>query len=391
MMTFLVLLNGLASLAVLPSVRAMLAVQRNWISVPVVAEAPASAPFVSVIVPARNEERSIERCISSLLAQDYPGFEVIALDDRSEDATGKILARLARSDARLRVLSGTPLPDGWVGKCWAVFQAAREARGEWLLFVDADTHHQPAMLASTVAFAREHELDLLTLGPYQELGTFWEKAVLPAIFGVIMTMGGSMAEVNDPRKTPAKANGQFLLFRASVYWRIGGHEAVRDELVEDFAVARRVKGSGHRLVVADGHDLVTTRMYRSVREIWEGFGKNSYFEATRQPGGLLIGVLLPWLTCGLPLAVGAWLGLRWLLGRPSGRTERLLRVQTGLQVSVVLTFGAQVVRVVGLPLRWALFVPLGFLFLSAVLANGAYRVWTGRGVTWRGRVYQAQR
>ncbi|MCC7105941.1 MAG: glycosyltransferase [Chloroflexi bacterium] len=384
----LVLLNGLASLALVPALRAMLAMQRHWLTIPRREAGPGGTPLVSVIVPARNEARCIERCISSILAQRYPAFEVIAIDDRSSDGTGEILARLARSDSLLRVISGEPLPPGWVGKCWAVYQAARQAKGEWLLFVDADTTHRPHMLASAVGFALEHGADLLTLGPRQELGSFWERAILPAIFGAIMTVGGSMADVNNPQRRVAKANGQFMLFRASSYWQLGGHEAVFDELVEDFAFARRVKGTGRRLIIADGSDLVSVRMYRSLREIWEGFGKNSYFEASREPGGIVAGILLPWLTCALPLLVGVILGLRRLLGRPTHRLERVTACQSALQIGTVFVFGTQVVRVLALPMRWALTVPAGFIFLSAVLVGAAYRIATGRGVVWRGRVYQ---
>jgi chlorobactene glucosyltransferase len=381
-------LNGLASLAVIPALRAMLGMRRHWLTIPRREAHPDDAPFVSVIVPARNEARCIERCVASLLAQRYPRFEVIAIDDRSQDGTGEILERLARTDARLRVLSGEPLPPGWVGKCWAVYQAARQAKGEWLLFVDADTAHRPQMLASVVGFAREHGADLLTLGPHQELGSFWERAILPAIFGAIMTVGGSMADVNNPQRRVAKANGQFMLFRASSYWQMGGHEAVFDELVEDFAFARRVKGTGRRLIIADGSDLFSVRMYHSLREIWEGFGKNSYFEASREPGGIVAGILLPWLTCALPLLVGMLLVVRRLLGYPTQRLERVVAWQSALQIGTVLVFGTQVVRVLELPLRWALTVPAGFLFLSAVLVGAAYRIATGRGVVWRGRVYQ---
>jgi chlorobactene glucosyltransferase len=382
----LFLLDTLVTLYLVPLVRAMRDLKHARLALRPVPP-PADGPMVSVIIPARNEERTIERCVRSLLAQRYPSFEIVALNDASTDRTGQILERLAAEDARLRVLEGQPRPEGWVGKCWAAFQAANQARGAWVLFVDADTHHQPDALTSSVTFAQAHGADLLSLLPRQELGTFWERALLPAIFGVILTLGGSPAEVNDPRKAAAKANGQFMLFRTEVYRRIGGHESVKAELVDDFALARRVKGTGHRLLLADGWSLVSTRMYRSLSEIWEGFSKNSYFEARREPGGVPSGFMAPWIVVvGVPTLLTR---LLWRARcRPSlDRWELATLLQSGLQCGVLVAFSVQVTRLLRLPLGWALSVPAGLLFLSLVVANAAFRLLSGRGVTWKGRSY----
>ena len=389
-LTLLLLLDSLVSVLVLPKIGTVRSILRNWLDVPVPAEPLSGAPLVSVIVPARNEALAIESCIRSVLDQSYPSFEVLVLDDRSEDATGDILAALADHDERLRVLAGEPLPAGWVGKCWALYQAARQARGEWLLFLDADTHLRPGAILSVVAFAQERQLDLLTLVPQQTFETFWELAILPAIFGAIMTSGGSFHEVNDPNSPVAKAIGQFMFFRASSYWSIGGHETVRDEIVEDFALARRIKGTGLRLTLADGRRQAQTRMYRSLGQIWQGFSKNSYLEARKQPGGIVAVVLTPWLTIAFPLLTSLCLAWRRLAGRTACRQERLLQVQSGLQLAAVLHFSYQIVQMLGIRIRWALSVPFGFLFFSVLLLNSAYRVLSGRGVSWRGRTYQAR-
>jgi chlorobactene glucosyltransferase len=382
----LFLLDSLVTLYLLPLVRAMWDPRHGRLAVHPVS-APANGPLVSVIIPARNEERTIERCVRSLLAQRYPSFEILVLNDRSTDRTGQILERLAAEDARLRVLEGQPRPEGWVGKCWAAFQAANQARGAWLLFLDADTYHQPAALASSLAFAQAHGADLLSLLPRQELGTFWERALLPAIFGVILTFGGSPAEVNDPRNAAAKANGQFMLFRTEVYRRIGGHESVKDEMVDDFALARRVKGTGHRLLLAEGWCLVSTRMYRSLSEIWEGFSKNSYFEARREPGGVPSGVLAPWIVVvGVPMLLARLLR-RARRGPSRSRWERATFLQSVLQCGLLVAFSVRVTRLLRLPLGWALTAPAGLLFLSLVVANAAVRLLSGRGVTWKGRSY----
>ena len=385
-MTAWLLLDTLVSLLMIPLVRSLVVMLRGPGTVPLSPSSP-DAPFVSVLVPARNEELSIGRCVGSLLAQDYPRFEVLVLDDRSTDRTGQILADLAAGDSRLRVFRGQERPSGWTGKCWAIHQIAQQAEGEWLLFVDADTAHEPLMLASAVSFAAQRGADLLTVAPRQELVTFWERALLPAIFGVILAGAGSLDDVNDPRKPAAKANGQFLLFRAATYRRIGGHESVRDEIVEDFALARRVKGTGHRLLFVDGASLLSVRMYRSFGEIWQGFSKNTFLEARRPPRGLAAGLVLPWLMVLLPPGLLLSLGLRRARGGRRSRPERALVLQAGLQTGVMAGFSLQLVRLLGLPLRWALLLPPGLLVFSAILLDSAYRVLSGKGVTWKGRTY----
>jgi chlorobactene glucosyltransferase len=352
--------------------------------------AAAEAPPVAVFVPARNEERSIERCVASLLAQDYPRDRLVvyAVDDRSTDRTPAILECLAASDARLRVLHGAPLPDGWMGKCWALHQAAQQAApaARYLLFTDADTVHSPAMLSTVVRAAEADADDLLSLGPDQELGSPAERILLPGILGVIMAAYGSIDEVNDPgRPDVAKAVGQFLLFRAEAYRAIGGHEAVRGEIVEDFALARLVKRRGYRLRLADGRGLVRTRMYTSAREIWDGFSKNAFDETQKQPGGAAAGLLLlPVLSVGPHLL--SLLALRRVLAGGAGWARLSLLVRL-LQTSALLLTGRATARYFGLPVRYALAQPISSLFLWGILANSTWRTQTGRGVTWKGRTY----
>lgn len=353
----------------------------------------AAAPRVTVYVPARNEERSIERCVRSLLDQTYPRdrVRVVVMDDRSTDGTGEILGTIAAADERLTVLHGSSLPAGWMGKCWALHQAARQtARPEddYLLFVDADTTHAPTMLASTVAYAEAQGVDLLSLAPGQELGSIAERLFLPTILAVILTSNGTLAEVNDPaRRRVAKAVGQFLLFRAATYQQMGGHEAVRDQIVEDFALARRVKGMGYRLVLADGRGHVTTRMYHSAREIWEGFSKNAFDEAKQQPGGPALGlVALPILGFG-PYLLTA-LSLRALLAARNVRSgDAWAFVQGASQCAALVSFSGVGTSILGLRRPWALGQPVAMLFLWAILANSTVRTLSGRGVTWKGRRY----
>jgi chlorobactene glucosyltransferase len=355
---------------------------RGWTAVPLV-ETLDDAPSLSVIVPARNEERSIERCVRSLLAQTVRDLELIVVDDRSEDATPAILAALAAENPRLHVITGPPLPQGWVGKPWALAQGARAARGAWLLFTDADTCHAPAASSSTLAFALSRAADAVSIATYQELGTWGERAVLPTILGMLFVAAGSMEELNDPHDAEhALANGQYLLVAREAYDALGGHEALRGELVDDLEFARRLKRDGRfRLVVAGGEHLVRVRMYRSLHEIWNGFTKNMYAGARGDlrhlAGAAAFVALLSIVPAGLVVD-----GL--VRKRPLRALEALLCLANGIAVEVR---GLHYTR---LPSRLAWWAPLGYAFCGAIVLNSTLRVLTGRGVEWRGRRYSGR-
>ena len=354
-------------------------IARGWIRIPVV-ETLEAAPSLSVVVPARNEERSIERCVRSLIAQTARDLELIVVDDRSEDATPAILARLAAEHPRLRIVAGEPLPGGWVGKPWALAQGARAARGEWLLFTDADTWHAPAASSSTLAFALGQGVDAVSIATYQELGTWGERGVLPTILGMILLAAGSMEELNDPHDAEhALANGQYILVSREAYDGLGGYEALRGELVEDLAFARRVKSDARfRLLLAGGEDLVRVRMYRSLREIWDGFTKNVYVGARGDLRNLAAAAVFVSLLSIVPAALAVD-GLA--RKRPLRALEALLCLTNGMAVQ------AHGFRYTRLPRRLAWWAPLGYAFCGGVMLNSTLRVLSGRGVEWRGRRY----
>jgi chlorobactene glucosyltransferase len=354
-------------------------IARGWLRVPVVAELP-DAPSLSVIVPARDEERTIERCVRSLLAQTLPDYELIVVDDRSADATPAILARLAAEDARLRVLNGAPLPDGWVGKPWALDQGARVARGAWLLFTDADSWHAPAACTSALAFARARGADALTIATYQEMGSWGERAVLPTILGMVIVASGSMAQLNDPRDADhALANGQYILVSRAAYDALGGHAALRDEIVDDVAFARRLKRDGRfRLLLAGGEEIVRVRMYRSLRDVWNGFTKNVYAGAGGDVRALVGGAAFMAALSVIPAGLALDALARKRLPRAA---EALLCIAAGIAVEA---YGLRNTR---LPRRLALWAPFGYAVLGAIALNSTVRVLSGRGVEWRGRRY----
>jgi chlorobactene glucosyltransferase len=372
-------LTHLCALTVLGYTARASVMLRGWRAVPAVATLP-DAPPLSIIVPARNEERSIERCVRSLLAQTLADYEVIVVDDRSTDRTGAILNELAREHARLRVVRGEALPDGWVGKPWALAQGARDARGAWLLFTDADTRHEPHASASALAFARARRADALTLWTYQELGSWAERAMLPSLLGMVLLATGTIQQLNDPADAGhALANGQYVLVTRTAHDALGGYEALRGEIAEDVAFARRLKADGRfRLVVADGHRIVRVRMYTSARELWNGFTKNMYAGAQGDLRAVCGGAAFLALLSVVPAALAVDGVVR---KRPWRALEALLCLTNGIAVQ---TYG---ISKTGIPRRYGWYAPIGYAMCGAILLNSTLRVLTGRGLEWRGRRY----
>lgn len=233
-------------------------------------------PFVSVLVPARNEAHNIEACVSSLLAQDYPNFEVIVLNDNSTDDTSRILNRLALNDTHLRVMKGAPLPENWIGKNWACHQLDKAATGELILFTDADTRHAPDTLRASVSALFTEHADLVTAFPHEEVNTWGERILLPVIGFCIFTF--IPHRLVQKLRLPALAItiGQFMLFRRTFYDALGGYEAVRTEVVDDICLGRRVVASGGEWRLLNGTRHVSCRMYHGFWEAVCGFSKNIF-------------------------------------------------------------------------------------------------------------------
>lgn len=351
-----------------------------------------SSPLISIIVPARNEENNIGRCVEALLDQTYPNYELIVVDDRSTDATPTILERIqARSELdrpadrpRLLVVRGEDLPPGWAGKPHALFQGAGRSRGEWLCFIDADTFASPRLIASTYLAAQHHQADMFSILTDQILGSFWEKVVIPVVF-TGLSFGFPAGQVNDPDQSNAIANGQFILIKRSVYESMGGHAAVKGRIDEDKAIAEVVKGSGHRLVLADGRALARTRMYTGFSQLWEGWTKNIFLGMQGRLGLLLFGGVL-----GLIAALGlpAWLlaGVIWWAGG-GGIPAVVVTLEIVLLFGVLLWVRSMAARAFHISAWYAFSLPLGALVFTAMMFASAFKVLTGVGVTWKGRRY----
>jgi len=357
----------------------------SWISVPVLGAPPeAPLPVLSIVVPARDEARSIERCVRSLLAQRWLDFEVIVVDDRSTDATPEIVERLACEDPRVRLVRGAELPAGWVGKPWALVQGVRHARGDWFLFTDADSVHEPVGAASALWFATGMGVDALSIATRQELVTFWERAMLPSVLGMILFVSGTLGDINDPAKPKkALANGQYILVSREAYAALGGHEALRGEIVEDVEFAKLLKADGRfRMLLAGGDRIASVRMYHSFAEIWAGFTKNVYLGAKGNVFALCGGIAFTSLISVVPPA----LALRSLTRGRFALGFEALAVSTAIVAAA--SWG---MRRAAFPRRLALLQPLGTALFGAIIANSMLSVLSGRGVEWRGRRYHAAR
>ncbi|MBI3150887.1 MAG: glycosyltransferase [Chloroflexi bacterium] len=356
---------------------------------------PIGAPLISICIPARNEENNIRRCVESALGQDYPNIEVIVLDDRSTDATHEILLESASLLAKtkeqapsLQIISGSDLPDGWAGKPHALYQAAAIARGEWLCFVDADTFLGPQAISSVYAKALETEADLFTVMTEQILGSFWEKVIMPLVM-TALSVGFSPRKVNDPSRRDAIANGQFIMIKRSVYDAIGGHEKVKDQIVEDKAISEQVKWNGYRLVVADGTQVVSTRMYTSLASMWEGWTKNIYLGLRDHPAQLLLGVFGAILALIAALFLPVWplLGLAWYFNGGGWMAIGVI-IKSLIVWGFLIYARIRVARGMKISAWYALTTPLGAGVFAAMMLTSAWKVLSGQGVTWRGRNYR---
>lgn len=352
---------------------------------------PAEAPLISVCVPARNEERNIRACIESILTQNYPNMEVIVLDDRSTDATPEILRQLASQDDRLNLVKGSDLPNGWAGKPYALFQASAAARGApggWLCFIDADTFLAPSALSSCYAKAIETKADMFTIMTFQILGSFWENAVMPIVM-TALSVGFSPRKVNDPNSKDAIANGQFILIKRFVYDAIGGHESVKDQIVEDKAIAKQVKWNGYRLIVADGSAVARTRMYTSLPEMWEGWTKNVYLGLSDQLSLTILGVFGAFLLLVIAFVLPLWplLGLFWYL-QGGGWLALTVIAKSLILWALVIYARARVASGMGISAWYAFTLPLGAGVFAAMMFTSTWKVLSGKGVTWKGRMYK---
>lgn len=340
------------------------------------ASATADMGSVSVMIPARNEAAVIAETVRHLLAQDYPNYELILLDDNSTDGTSEIAQSVAQSDVRFRIIQGAPLPQGWNGKNWACHQLSQAATGEWLIFTDADVTWQPNALRAVLTQATQTRADLLTVWATQRTVTWGERLVVPLMAFVILGYLPHWA-VNRLRSPAfAAANGQCMVFRAEPYHTIGGHQAVRAQIVEDITLAKRIKSGGYLLRMTDGAGLVTCRMYENWLMVRNGYAKNIIAGYGGSLWGLLAGTLFHWLVFLFPFA--------WLVA--SLQTQNTLHILWALSL---ISLGVLVRMLTAITTKQrpqdALLLPVSVLLMTLIAAQAVYWRFKHGGVIWKDR------
>jgi chlorobactene glucosyltransferase len=349
-------------------------------------EPPDDAPLVSIVIPARNESRNITPCIESALASTYPWLEVVVVDDHSTDDTGAIAASIAARDRRVRVVVPPPLPSDWFGKQWACASGAATAKGSIIGFLDADTRQAPDLVTRVVNAMATRRADLLSVAGTQELGGFWERLVQPQVFTILLQRYGSTEHVNRSRFASHKiANGQCLWVRREAYDAVGGHAAVRDKVAEDLALAQYWFRAGRTVSLVLGLDQLSTRMYTSLRELVEGWGKNVFAGGRdAMPLGALGRAIFPVLLLApalFQLVPPAVLALGWA-GIVGSAALTWAAVATGAN----LLWWALVYVWLRVSPAYALLHPLGAVVLLYVVVRAMVR---GRRVRWKERDYRA--
>lgn len=334
---------------------------------------PPTGPGPSVVIAARNEEEDLPLTLASLRAQTIGLPEIVVVDGGSTDGTRDAVRG---RDPTVRLIEEPPLPPGWVGKSWGCWTGSQATRGEWILFLDADVRLDPAAVATVLAWAKRENADLASVGTHIEMGTTWERVVMPFWVQMVLTHFRS-PHVNRPGSSAAVANGQFLLVRRTAYDSVGGHASVRSQIVEDVALAQRFRAQGRTLRFAYAPTLARTRMYRTRSDMFEGLLKTMHgggFSTARQLGRLvgLIGLFL--LPLGL-LPVGLVTG-------------NLPLIAMGVILFVAL-FGkhAAFSKATGAPRRDGLLYPIAVAYVARLLWVSMWRGATRRTVRWKGRRY----
>ncbi len=341
-----------------------------------------SYPSISVLIPARNEEKTVASCANSLFAQDYPVFEVLILDDHSSDSTPAILSELSATNPRLRVLSGQALPDGWLGKNWACAQLAEQAQGELLLFTDADTTYHPHALRTLAAVLASEKADLLTGFPRQEMESWGERLTVPFFSWALFSFFPLLIAYRFKMPFLSGAVGQMLLFRRQAYQAVGGHCAVRNSITEDLELVRRVKAAGLRWRMTNISDLVTSHMYSGFWQAFQGFTKNFFAAFDFR--------MLPYLFVFGWLAVMFWLPLivlaLFLLGvAPMAQPSALAAC-----IILSLALWAIPYRQLGFSVLLAGLYPITLFSVEVVAINSLWQSLKGQ-LHWKGRKLERPR
>ena len=340
-------------------------------------------PLVSVIIPARNETENIAQCLDSMLEQDYPNYEVLVINDSSEDDTGDIIEQYSKKNTKIIHIDADPKPDGWIGKNWACMEGVRTAKSDLLLFTDADTRHAHQVITLTVNHMESKGLDALTALPRMRTRDFLTKITMP-IISVFLHTRFSAIRVNNPKKKTAYFIGGFFIIRRHVYEAVGMHEGVRSEIVEDGALGRKVKDAGYKLLMVKGEHLIDALWARDPSTLWNALKR----------------IMIPMYLQTPKLAIGLAIGLVFLLFLPfplfiygiiSFQPEpvKFIILLSSLFALICTYIGValEATKGMNIPIKYVILEPLGSLIVVGGLIAGILKAKKTSSVSWRGRTY----
>ncbi len=342
-----------------------------------------STPKVSVILPARNEENFIKKCLDSLINQDYQNYEIIVIDDSSEDNTGKIISEYAKKNSKIVPVSAKPKPEGWMGKNWACMEGYRKSTGELLLFTDADTTHSEKVISLSVKHFLSFNLDALSTIPKMLTFDFWTNITLPMISTFLHTRFSAL-NVNNPEKKTGYFFGSFFIMKKDVYEKVGMHEGVKNEIVEDGALGKKVKESGYKMKMVRGEHLVDAVWARDKGTLWNAL-KRLMIPLYLQSGKIAIGIFFAVLfLLFVPFPV-----LAASIVFPSESISSKILCVSAAIASILIYIGSFIEVKIGLELktRYALFAPLGSLVVILGFLSGLIQAKGTSSISWRGRTY----
>ena len=344
---------------------------------------PVPPPHVSIILPVRNEEANLIACVASLLAQDYPDFDLTIIDDGSTDATPRLLAELSASDPRIQVNRVDQLPAGWAGKPHALHIGATHTAGEWLLFTDADTRHTPQTLRLMIGHALGQQDDLLSMCTNLMTMSGSAMPLLMPLSEVILAHRLTPSEVRDPAFPRAFAFGQYILLRREAYFATGGYAAgyMRTTFIDDIALAEQFKRCGKRVELVNGRELVMNRQWSTWKSARQGWGKSTYSEIMRLriPFAAIPAAAMGLMIYGLgPL-------ITFIYALCTGKTRRLSTLLAGVTLLAQVDAKRCFDREHELPIPWSLAAPLGWAVFGVMVLDVARLILTGHGASWKGR------
>lgn len=344
---------------------------------------PVPPPLVTIVIPAKDEGAGIAQCVGRVLGQDYPAFDVVAIDDRSTDETGPALDALAAGDARLRALhvAAGALPQGWLGKCHALHVATRGLSSDWLLFVDSDVILEPAALRHVLGVALQRGYDAVSILPKLDCRGFVPRLVLPIAAAAWAIMNQVSLTNDDSRPDNAAANGQFFLIRRDRYEAVGNHAAVRDQITEDVELMRLLKARGCKVRLLFGQKLASTHMHTHWRQMLHGWGRIYSGTARRKPGRILAAMAFI-VFCGLRF----YMAILHVIVHHAF-TPGWIGVVTAQGV-LMFAFLAKIYRSSGNRARYAWLFPVTAVYLLVFMAYALRLCRTGR-YSWRGSEFAA--